>query len=263
VDGREVTLYVLSDVTEEKRARELMARHRDAVHQKARLISLGEFASSVAHELTQPLAAIGTYNNVALRLLDSGGADTGEVRDAMRKSVEQARRAGAIIQRLRELLRQPGPELAAHDLNEIAATALRLAEGEARDAGVATGLLPSPERLPVLADGVLIEQVVLNLLRNAIEATRSADSRHRKVLISTARHPDGQSTLAVTDWGEGMAPSIATRLFEPFVTGRPGGLGLGLSICRSVIEAHGGALRYRPNAGRGSLFEFNLPGRKA
>jgi two-component system sensor kinase FixL len=111
----------------------------------------------------------------------------------------------------------------------------------------------------VLVDDVLIEQVVLNLLRNSIEATRGVDPPRRRTSLATSAGPEGSVSLAVTDWGEGIPASIAARLFEPFVTARPGGLGLGLSICRSVIEAHGGSIRYRPNLEGGSVFEFTLP----
>jgi signal transduction histidine kinase len=263
LDGRSVTLRMLSDITEGKRVHALMTRHRDALHRSARLIALGEFASAVAHELSQPLAAIATYNNAALLLVETATPRGAELREAMEKCRDQARRAGSIIQRLKELLRHPTPALMEHDLNEIAASAADLAESEALEAGVALERTLSSEPLAIGADRVLLQQVVMNLVRNAIEACRDAEPGSRRVAISTARGAHGAALLRVTDWGCGVDPEIRPRLFRAFVSAKPGGLGLGLSICRSVVEAHGGEIRYRPNDERGSTFEFSLPARTA
>ena len=260
IDGRAVTLRLLTDITEEKRARELVARHRDAGHRISRLIALGEFASAVAHELNQPLAAIATYNNTCLRILSDPSGAHGDLREAMEKCRDQARRAGEIIHRLRELIRRPGLSLAAHDLNAIARSAIGLAEPEAADAGVEIELALARTAVPVMADPVLVEQVVLNLLRNAIDATRRARNR---IAVCVSRTPDGEAALDVTDLGSGVSPEIVPRLFEAFVSNKPGGMGLGLSICRSVIEAHGGAMHYAPRADGGSVFGFRVPARTA
>jgi signal transduction histidine kinase len=259
IDGRAVTLRVVADITEDKRVRELMMRHRDAVHRSARLIALGEFASAIAHELAQPLAAVATYNNASLLALESGAPDPTELRETMEKCRDQARRAGTIIQRLKELLRHPVPGLIEHNLNEIAQSTCELAASEAREAGVKIDLELAPAALPVKADRVLLQQVILNMARNAIEACRDGEPRWRRLSVAAARAEDGGSLLRITDWGRGVQRDIVPRLFEPFVSTRPGGLGLGLSICRSVIEAHGGVIAYRANNPRGSVFEFRLP----
>jgi len=261
VDGRDVTLRMLSDITEGKRVRELMMRHRDAVHRSSRLIALGEFASAVAHELSQPLAAIATYNNAALLLVETATPRGPELREAMEKCRDQARRAGAIIQRLKELLRHPTPALIEHDLNEIAASARELAESEALEAGVRLELALERAPLAIGADRVLLQQVVMNLVRNAIEACRDVAPPRRRVSIATARAPGGGALLRVSDWGSGVIADIEPQLFQPFVSAKSGGLGLGLSIYRSVIEAHGGTIEYRANPERGSVFEFSLPPR--
>ena len=261
VDGRDVTLRMLSDITEGKRVRELMMRHRDAVHRSSRLIALGEFASAVAHELSQPLAAIATYNNAALLLVETATPRGPELREAMEKCRDQARRAGAIIQRLKELLRHPTPALIEHDLNEIAASARELAESEALEAGVRLELALEGAPLAIGADRVLLQQVVMNLVRNAIEACRDVAPSRRRVSIATARAPGGGALLRVSDWGSGVIADIEPQLFQPFVSAKSGGLGLGLSICRSVVEAHGGTIEYRANPERGSVFEFSLPPR--
>jgi signal transduction histidine kinase len=259
IDGRRVRLRVLADITEEKRVRELLTRHRDAAHRSARLIALGEFASAIAHELSQPLAAVATYNNASLLALESGASDPAELRETMEKCRDQARRAGSIIQRLKELLRHPVPGLIEHDLNEVAQSARELAASEAREAGVEIELALAPQALRVRADRVLLQQVVLNLARNAMEACREGEPRWRRIGISTARAEGGGALLRVTDQGRGVQPDIVPSLFQPFVSTRPSGLGLGLSICRSVIETHGGTIAYRPNGTRGSVFELALP----
>jgi C4-dicarboxylate-specific signal transduction histidine kinase len=255
VDGRKASLCVLSDVTEERRASELIAKHRDAAHRTARLIALGEFASAVAHELNQPLAAIATYNHSCMRMLQSGNADPAQLLQAMHICRDQAKRAGRIIQRLRGLLRHPGPALAEQDLNELVAAVLELAEPGAREAGVSFERELSPQPPVVRADRLLIEQAALNLVRNAVEAVQELVPERRRVTVATRIEPDGSGTLAVSDLGEGVPADVRERLFEPFVTTKRGGLGLGLSICRSVVEAHGGTIRHEEN----SRFAFTLP----
>jgi signal transduction histidine kinase len=258
IDGRLVTLRLVSDITEEKRVRELMERHRDALHRSSRLVALGEFASAIAHEINQPLTAIATYNNTCLRLLEAGRGDPQELLQAMQKCRDQAKRAGAIIQRLRELLRQPEPALGPQDLNEVARAALQAAEADALEAGVRLELMLAAQLPPVRADALLIEQVLLNLLRNAIEAVQGLAPERRRVTLASSANADGSVTLSVSDQGEGIAPAIRERLFHPFVTDKPGGLGLGLSICRSVIESHGGTI-VSESAAPGTRFGLTLP----
>ena len=260
IDGREALLRVWTDVTDVRRARELMQRHREAAHRTSRLVALGEFASAIAHELNQPLAAIATYNNACLRMLQAG-ADmrSSELADAMEKCRDQAKRAGAIIHRLREVLRQPLPPRTEQDLTEIARAALQLAEPEAHEAGVELRL-SGGTGARVQADRLLLEQVALNLLRNAIEAVRELPEERRRVSIETALDAEGRATLAVSDRGEGVALELEERLFEAFFTTKAGGLGLGLSICRSVVEAHGGSISYaREPADGGARFAVQLP----
>ena len=264
-DGRAATLRVLSDVTEERRARELVAKHRDAAHRTARLIALGEFASAIAHELNQPLAAIATYNHSCMRMLQSGNPDSGELQQAMHICRDQAKRAGKIIQRLRDLLRLPGPAFTEQDLNELVEAVLHLAEPAARDAGISFERRLSATPPAVRADHLLIEQVALNLVRNAMEAVETLPAERRRITVATRLEVDGSGTLSVSDLGDGVPREARERLFDPFVTTKPGGLGLGLSICRSVVEAHGGSIRHHQNDARGGLdggavFAFTLPG---
>ena len=258
MDGRSASLCVLTDVTEERRARELIAKHRDAAHRTARLIALGEFASAVAHELNQPLAAIATYNHSCMRMLQSGNAEPDELLQAMHICRDQAKRAGRIIQRLRGLLRHPGPALAEQDLNELVAAVLELSEPGAREAGVSFERALSAHPPVVRADRLLIEQAALNLVRNAVEAVQELPPERRRVTVATRVEPDGSATLAVSDLGDGVPAEVTERLFDPFVTTKRGGLGLGLSICRSVVEAHGGTIRHEVIS-NGARFAFTLP----
>jgi C4-dicarboxylate-specific signal transduction histidine kinase len=255
---------VLSDVTEERRARELVAKHRDAAHRTARLIALGEFASAIAHELNQPLAAIATYNHSCMRMLQSGDPDSGELQQAMHICRDQAKRAGKIIQRLRDLLRPPGPAFTEQNLNELVGAVLRLAEPAAHDAGITFERRLSATPPAVRADRLLIEQVALNLVRNAMEAVETLPAERRRITVATRLEVDGSGTLSVSDLGDGVPREANERLFDPFVTTKPGGLGLGLSICRSVVEAHGGSIRHHQNdergGHRGAVFAFTLPG---
>ncbi|HEY7238149.1 MAG TPA: ATP-binding protein [Burkholderiales bacterium] len=263
-DGRGASLCVLSDVTEERRARELVAKQRDAAHRTARLIALGEFASAIAHELNQPLAAIATYNHSCMRMLQSGNPDSGELQQAMHICRDQAKRAGKIIQRLRDLLRPPGPAFTGENLNELVGAVLRLAEPAAHDAGITFERRLSATPPVVRADRLLIEQVALNLVRNAMEAVETLPQERRRITVATRLDADGSGTLSVSDLGDGVPHEAKERLFDPFVTTKPGGLGLGLSICRSVVEAHGGSIRHHHNdargAQRGAVFAFTLPG---
>lgn len=239
--------------------RELTERHRDALNRTARMVALGEFASAMAHELSQPLAAIGTYNEASLRLLQQGNTDPGALREAMTKCRDQAQRAGAIIQRLREFLRHAVPALAREDLNDIAREAVRLAQADADEDGVTLRLQESASAPRVRVDRLLVEQVALNLVRNAIEAVQALPVERRSVTLAVGQGPKGDATLAVADLGEGVAPELRARLFEAFFSTKPGGLGLGLSICRSVVEAHGGTIRHELNLPYGARFVVTLP----
>lgn len=260
--GSYLVFVLLLSRLRQAQAEAILARHRDAGNRASRLVTLGELASAMAHELNQPLAAIATYNNACLRLIDSKDFDRAELRDAMGKCRDQARRAGDIVHRLREMVRRPGPVLAEQDLSEIARSALQLAESDAADAGVLVEFAPSAEALPVLADEILIEQVLLNILRNAFDATQGLDAARRRVTVSTAPAGNGAANVKVADCGRGVNEEIQPRLFDAFVTTKPAGLGFGLSICRSIVEAHGGVIRFAPNAEGGSVFEFTLPGKR-
>lgn len=259
VDGRRVRLTILTDITEQKRAEALQRENQASLHHTARLVNLAEAATTLAHELNQPLNAILGYNAACLRLLDEGDADPGELAAAMEKCRVQAGRAGDIIQRIRELTRKRTPTLSPCDLNAMLQEVLGWLADDLERNAVRVDLRLA-EGLPrVRADRILVEQVMLNLVNNAMEAMATVPSGQRAIEAVTERAgPDG-ARITITDRGPGITAEHAARMFTPFFTTKTQGLGLGLAICRSVVEMHGGRLWHEPRQGGGTAFHFSLP----
>jgi two-component system sensor kinase FixL len=248
----------IRDLTErqqtEARLQELQA---ELVH-VSRLTAMGEMASALAHELNQPLSAISNYVKGSRRLLeDDMDERAGRAREAMDKAAEQAVRAGQIIRRLRSFVARGEGERRVEDVRKLVEEASALALVGAKDKGVRVHFDFSPQADYVLADKVQIQQVLLNLMRNGIEAME--ESERRELVVSTKRAGENMVEIGVTDTGSGIAPEVSAHLFQPFVTSKPEGLGVGLSISRSIIEAHGGSIVPRPNIGGGTVFSFTLP----
>jgi two-component system, LuxR family, sensor kinase FixL len=248
----------IRDITErqesEARLQELQA---ELVHM-SRLTAMGEMASALAHELNQPLSAIANYMKGSRRLLEKRDDDGAPMlRDAMDKAAEQALRAGQIIRRLRDFVARGESERRVEDVRKLVEEASALALVGAKDKGVRVRFVFAPHGDFVLADKVQIQQVLLNLMRNAIEAMEGAPTR--ELVVSTAPVQNDLLEISVADTGAGIAPEIAAQLFQPFVTTKRQGMGVGLSISRTIIEAHGGAIAARPNPGGGTIFAFTLP----
>ena len=248
----------IRDLTErqqtEARLQELQA---ELVHM-SRLTAMGEMASALAHELNQPLSAIANYMKGSRRLLADRfdeGAD--QVRDAMDKAADQALRAGEIIRRLRDFVARGESERRVEDVKKLVEEASALALVGAKDRGVRVRFAFAPRLDFVLADKVQIQQVLLNLMRNAIEAME--DCAVRELTVATAPTPDDMIEISVADTGTGLAPEVSAQLFQPFVTTKRQGMGVGLSISRTIVESHGGAIAARPNSGGGTVFTFTLP----
>jgi two-component system sensor kinase FixL len=222
----------------------------------SRLSAMGEMASTLAHELNQPLSAIGNYLKGARRLAPRGGKDTERAMEAMDKAAEQALRAGQIIRRLREFVAKGEAEPRIESLSKLVEEASALALVGAKEHGVRTNLRFTPDVDLVLADKVQIQQVLLNLIRNAIDAMGAVDKRELSVIIA----PDepGYVRVSVIDSGPGISPEIADELFQPFVSTKTDGMGVGLSISRTIIESHGGRIWVEPNPGGGAAFHFTL-----
>jgi two-component system, LuxR family, sensor kinase FixL len=218
---------------------------------------MGEMASALAHELNQPLSAIANYMKGSRRLLENNTDDRSELlRNALDKAAEQALRAGQIIRRLRDFVARGESERRVESVKKLVEEASALALVGAKDQGVRVRFQFDPTADLVLADKVQIQQVLLNLLRNAVEAMES--SQKRELVISTELKKDGMITISVVDSGTGIPPEIASQLFQPFVTNKRHGMGVGLSISRTIVEAHGGQIGVEPNPVGGTIFFFTL-----
>ena len=223
-----------------------------------RVTTLGGLAASIAHELNQPLSAIVANGEAALRWLSHPTADGREVRSAVERIIADAHRAGAVIRRTREMSRRGKPETQSLDINSLIEEALSLVRREAISHRVTLRLEAAPDLPSVRGDRVQLQQIVINLVLNAIEAMASVSGRKREVVIRSHRHDRDQVVVAVQDYGIGIDPAHVETVFNAFFTTKPSGLGMGLSICRSIIEAHGGRVWASRNAGPGTTFHFTL-----
>jgi two-component system sensor histidine kinase DctS len=249
------------DISDQKRAAELARQQQERLQATQRLIAMGEMASSLAHELNQPLAAIAGYNAGCLNLLASGNADPSELRPALEKSTEQAQRAGRIIRRIYEFVRRAEPKSEPCDVVALAEEVIGLVEPDARRLGVRILREFDAAVPPVQGDRILLGQVVLNLLRNGIDAMRDVPVADRCLVVGVRPEAD-QVHIQVADRGHGIPSDVAARLFEPFFTTKAEGMGMGLNICRSVVEGHKGRLWIDPNPDGGSIVHVLLPTRR-
>lgn len=251
--GERLFTGFVRDLTERRaRERRLAELQSELVH-VSRLNELGQMASALAHEVTQPLAAITNYLNGARRLLAAGEQSRAE--QAMDRIVEQAERARQIIQRLRSLVKKGETERRIEDLARTIQEAVALAL-----IGVGPGLKldihVEPDVAEAVIDKVQIQQVLLNLLRNAVEAMEGSARRELRI---AARPAGGMVEVAVSDTGPGLPEPVRARLFQPFVTTKPNGMGVGLSVCQAIVETHGGELRAEDAPGGGTVFRMTLP----
>lgn len=250
------------DVTEKRRAEELARQQQEKLQFTSRLVTMGEMASTLAHELNQPLAAIASYATGCSNRLESDSWQPEEIRTALSKLSTQAQRAGQIIRRVHDFVRKSEPKLQPCHLENVIEDSLALLEADARAHNISIEF-ERPAPLPLVhADQVMIEQVLLNLLRNAMDAMAETPPPHRRISIKASALPH-ELEVRVTDQGCGLPTEVAPRLFEAFYTTKQDGMGIGLSICRSIIEFHRGRLWHEPNSqsptGRGTIFAFTLP----
>jgi C4-dicarboxylate-specific signal transduction histidine kinase len=224
-----------------------------------RVATMGQLTASIAHEVNQPIAAVVTNAYAALRWLGGRPPDLEEVRQALDAIIKDGRRAGDVIGRIRELIKKAPTRKDWVDINEAIHEVIELTRSEAvkNGASVKTAL---GEGLPLIqGDRVQLQQVILNLVVNAVQAICAVAEGPRELLITTALAEPNGVLVAVKDSGPGLAPESLTHLFAPFYTTKTGGLGMGLSICRSIIEAHGGRLWVSANLPRGAIFHFTVP----
>ncbi len=251
------SVVVFRDITERKQAEEETRRHQLEMAHVARLSTLGEMASGIAHELNQPLTAINTNARACVRMLESGHSPWEQCADVMEKIADQAERAGEVIRQIRRFIRKEEPESHPVRVSTIVRNVIALIRHDANRDGVGLTLQLDSEADWVMVQQIQIEQVMLNLARNAIEAMSEVPREQRRLTIGSRR--DGQRVrLAVTDTGPGLSPEVEGRVFDPFVTTKPKGMGLGLSISTGIIEHHGGQLKVRSTPGQGAEFSFTL-----
>jgi two-component system sensor kinase FixL len=247
----------IRDLTERQKTEARLQELQTELVHISRLTAMGEMASALAHELNQPLSAIANYLKGARRLLQGRiDEDSRMVRGAMNKAAEQSLRAGQIIRRLRDFVARGESERRVESINKLIEEASALALVGAKEHGVRVRLHIDPAHDLILVDKVQIQQVLLNLIRNAIESV--AESERRELVLSTRLVDHGMVEVAVADTGPGIADEVAGQLFQPFVTSKPQGMGVGLSISRTIIEAHGGQIWTEPNPGGGAVFKFTL-----
>ncbi len=250
---------VFQDISERKKSEEEAARLRYDLAHVTRVATVGELGQNIAHEVSQPLTAIAANAEAALRLLKESQPDMEEVREALGDIVSDQKRAQEVVRRIRTLVKKDRPDTVRVDLNSLARDAVQVVQGDAmvRDARIFLDLADGPPT--VWGDPVQLQQVVINLLVNALDAVDREASSLRRITVATSCESAHAATLSVSDTGVGIDAETTARLFEPFFTTKSQGLGLGLSISRSIVEAHGGTIRVAANTDGGATFHVILP----
>jgi two-component system sensor kinase FixL len=247
----------IRDLTERQETQHQLQELETELARLSRLTAMGEMASTLAHEINQPLSAISNYLQGCGRLLESvDHSNVPKIRDALAETTKQTLRAGHIIRQLREFVARGETEKRPENISKLVEEASALALVGAKDEGVRTEFRFESHTETVLADKIQIQQVVLNLMRNAIEAMHGC--QRRELLVATRAVDGDMIEVSVADTGPGLSEEIGDRLFQPFVTTKPAGMGVGLSISKRIIEAHGGKMWAEPNSGGGTAFRFTL-----
>jgi C4-dicarboxylate-specific signal transduction histidine kinase len=258
VDGRIVRLGIAIDITDRKKTAEITRQQEERIAHTERLIALGEMASMLAHELNQPLSAIANYCNGCVKRMQAG-ASAEKLLPTMQKAVAQAERAGKIIGSIRAFVKKSEPRRSATSVAAILESALALIEIDARRRGIRLSVDVAPGLPDVYADQVMIEQVLLNLARNGFDAMKDAPEGKRILAVRARASGERFVEIAVIDRGHGIAGGGLEQLLQPFFTTREEGMGMGLPVCRSIIEFHDGHLTAEPGPEGGTIFAFTLP----
>ncbi len=254
--GHRMFTGFVRDLTERQRTDQRLQDLQSELLHASRLRSMGQMAASLAHELNQPLTATANYVKAAQRLADVPQPDLPRILQALGLAAQQTMRSGEIIRRLRSFVSRGEVERRPEALGKLIEEASALALVGAGDHGVRVDLGLGAGVHIVDVDRVQIQQVLLNLMRNGLEAMEASDQRELAVRVQAA---DGMVQISVADTGPGVPPEVAARLFQPFVTTKADGMGIGLSVCRTIVESHGGRLWMEPNPDGGSLFHFTVP----
>lgn len=256
---RRIFTGFIRDLTERQQTLLRLQDLQSELAHVGRVSEMGTLASSLAHELNQPLTAVASYCESARDLLDDEpDAETlAMIREALDEAAQQSVRAGQIVRRLRDFMSHGEMERRPESLQRLITEANALALVGSREHGIDVKLTLDPSADKVFVDRIQIQQVLVNLIRNAIDAMMESETRC--LAVSTARNADGLAEVTVADSGAGISDAIAARLFQPFVTSKESGMGIGLSICRTIVEAHGGRIWFEPGPERGTAFHFTLP----
>ena len=255
----DVKLKVLTDITEQKDAELLREKHREIMHQAARQATLAEIASTLAHEINQPLMVIATYTDACQRLLSAPEPDHNEIAAALAKCHSQAVRAASIIERLREFIRQRQHRPTRCDARAVVSDAIDMMRPLLDEEQTVVDFVQASTEPIIVADRVLLVQVMANLIHNAVDAMRQIAPESRKLSVAVSSAESGEIIFSVADRGPGLGDTSVEEIFSPFFTTKADGLGLGLAICRTVAEAHGGRLWTANNPGGGAIFYLSIP----
>lgn len=255
LDGRRQFIGFVRDLTERQASERRLQELQSELLHVSRLSEMGQMASALAHELNQPLSAVRNYLSGGRRVLEKG--DTTKAMEAIQKAMEQVDRTGQIIRRLRDFVRKGAGERRVESIAQVVDEASTLALTGAREDGVKVEVRFDPDAPTALIDRIQVQQVLVNLMRNAVEAM--ADGPRRELNIATRRSGEDMVEICIADSGPGIADEIKQRLFQPFVTSKATGMGVGLSLCRSIVEAHGGELWAENAPAGGAAFRFTVP----
>lgn len=259
VGGCPRTVSVIRDLSAEKAAAARIRSLEARISRLSRLYLLGELGSSIAHEVNQPLSAIATYAQAAVRIAQSDRPDMNRLVSACRKIDQQARRAGQIVHEMRRLIREPQLKLDRLDVNEVVGDLLPLIEAAASAEGVTVTADYAPNLPAIRGDAIQLQKVVLNLVHNSIDAMRENPADARRLRIATAPSSGPGVRISVTDCGPGIPDTLQASVFDPFVTTKDEHVGLGLSMSRAIVRAHGGSLEHERGPGRETSFVLTLP----
>jgi len=265
-ESRRHALLMMEDITQRKKAAEALEAAQVELRQReselahlARVASMGEMAAALAHEMNQPLHAIANYANGARRWLQKPGADRAAIAEAVAEIASEARRASQIIDRLRKFLRKREPRMSTLNVNDVVRDVAQLLEFAALDCGVTVRLELATRCPPLRVDAIRVQQVLVNLVRNAFDALTGVEPGRREVTLATRLVDKNHVELSVADTGTGFADDVKEKMFDRFFTTKREGMGIGLAISRTIVEAHGGKIWAEANSPQGAVFRFTLP----
>jgi two-component system sensor kinase FixL len=257
--GKRRFVGIIRDLSAQRAAEQRARSTEIKLAHVGRFNLMGEMAAGIAHEINQPLSAIATYAQAGKRVLQHEQPDIAMLTEICEKIDEQARRAGQVIANLRKFIRKQEIETQSLDVNRVVAGVMTLIEADARSEGIAVDVHKRDDLPAVRADALQLQQVLLNLTRNSVDAMRGGIGKERGIIIATERGEHGGVRVTVTDHGHGVSPQLGDNIFHPFITTKRDGLGVGLAISRTIVQSYGGTLTYADNPAGGSIFTIELP----